>query len=222
MSTSRSDPRTRLIALPAAFAALLLLSAGVLFVFGWVGRAPTGERVTLQVVSSCPDAWAQRIDQRARTIGLGDVLLDVTGDTVRLEATLPGLPDDATAIPALLTAPGVLEIRRRGGEVVATEADLTEVYLSLDISGHPFVGLSLGAPAWERVRSLQPADVLEASLDGEVIELGEVKRVARKDELRVQPARETAAEEIREAADWHIVLGSGPGPCEVGSVGGVM
>ena len=50
-------------------------------------------------------------------------------------ATLPGLEGDEALIPALLAAPGALELR--GDAVVATTADLTVAQVRLDESACP-------------------------------------------------------------------------------------
>ncbi len=218
MSEPGAKSRLLMIALPAALAGVLLLSAAGLVIAGYVGRPATGERVSIHVRSSCAPAWQALLAARAEAIGLGEPALAVAGDRVTLTATLPGNPDDRTHMPALLTSPGLLTLHPAGGTPVATQDDLVEARLSMSYMGRATVVLRPSAVTWERIRALPPETVLVATLDGESVALGEVLRVSRDDELHVQPALPGAAEELRMAVDWSIVLGHGTAPCAVTSV----
>ncbi len=215
MSIESTKSRLFLISLPALLALLLLLSAGGLLFAGYVGRPATGERVTIHVASGCTPEWGERLAQRADAIGLGTPDLQVVGNRVLLTATLPGNPDDRTAVPALLTADGRLSLHVQDGETVASEADMAEVRLSMSYLGRATVVLGPSEPAWARIRALPLDSVLVATLDGESVELGELRRVGRDDELHVQPARERSRDELQMAADWAILLQTGPAPCAV-------
>jgi hypothetical protein len=215
MSKQVAKARVLMISLPALLALTLLLSVGALLIAGYVGRPATGERVTIQVRSACAPAWQERMAQRGEAIGLGKMAFRVAGDTVYLTATLPGNTDDRLTMPDLLVAPGRLSIHIVDGPPVATEADLAEVRLSMSYMGRPTVALRPSELAWEKIRAMPVEVILVATLDGVSVELGELRRVGRDDELHVQPVRETAAEEMQMAADWSILLRTGPAPCEV-------
>lgn len=215
MSDASTRSRMLMIALPGLLALLLLLSAGTLVVAGYVGRPATGVRAVIEVRSACAADWATLLETRALGIGLGEPVLSTAGDVVTVTATLPGNADDRESVPALLTAPGQLTVHVQDGETVATQADLAETRLSMSYMGRATVTLRPSDVAWARIRALDPEAVLVATLDGESVILGEIRRVGRDDELHVQPSLEKSADELRMVADWAIVLASGPGPCAV-------
>ncbi len=202
------------IAAPLLLAGLLAVSTGALWVAGWRGRAPVGVRAELHVDSECPLLWKDRLLQRAGSIGLGEAVGSVDGARATLVAILPGLEDDAKAMPELLTKPGRFAVYaglEPTGEVLATEADLVSVDLGLNLKGHPYVQLGLQPTAVERLKVA--GSPLTYALDGEVVDHHHAKGSIRGDEIRLQPRMDTVKTELRHAIDWNIVLRHGPAPC---------
>jgi len=218
-------PRPRfssLFALPLALGVLLAVAVVGLLVAGWIGRPAGGGRVTIEVTSDCPDAWAERIEARGDSVGLGEPVRSIRGDVVTYTATYPGLDDDMTAMPRLLTAPGVIAVLAgEGGETLATRADISEVHLSTDLRVHPRVELVFTPEAEARLieysRGPAPGEgqPVVVTLDGEVIEIFQDPRGWAGAEFDLQPELETLTDEIRSAVDWNILLRHGEGPCEV-------
>ena len=141
------------------------------------------------------------------------------GTRATLVAILPGLEDDAEAMPALLTQPGRFAVyagAEPAGEVLATEADIVSVDLGLNLQGHPYVQLGLQPAAAERLKV--GGSPLTYVLDGEVVDHHFAKGSIRGEEIRLQPRLDTVKEELRHATDWNIVLRHGPAPCPPASV----
>ncbi len=210
--------RLGLLLAPVAFAFVLAVIVGGLFIAGWIGRPATGERTVVTVRSDCPDDWSRVIGTRANSIGLGDRELSVDGDTTTLISTFPGLPDDIEAIPALLTKTGAFAVyavesaeSEPSGEPVVTHEDIIEVHLDLDLRNHPLVQLSFQPNALTRLRSTEGA--LLSTIDGEVVSTSRAPLNGKLIEL--QPFKPSLKEELRVATDWNIVLRSGPAPCSV-------
>lgn len=221
MSSPPDGTRVRvlLVALPALLALALALSTGGLWVASMVGRPARGEAASISVTSGCAEAWEPVLRTRAEGMGIGDLVVERRGGVVVVRGVLPGLEDDAVAVPRVLTAPGELSVRLDGqASPVATRADLVAARLTLDVRGHAYVGLELTDLARSRLRALPPDGRLVAELDGELIPIGPVDEWVPKEELWLQPKVRTTAEELRKAADWHLALSAGPAPCPVQAV----
>jgi hypothetical protein len=216
---SDAKPALFAIAAPLLLACILAISAGALWVAGWRGRDPVGARAAIHVDSDCPVLWKERLLQRAGSIGLGEAAGTVDGSRATLVAILPGLEDDAEAMPALLTQPGRFAVfagEDPAGEVLATEADIVSVDLGLNLKGHPYVQLGLQPTAVERLKVA--GSPLTYVLDGEVVDHHFAKGSIRGAEIRLQPRLDTIKDELRHATDWNIVLRHGPAPCPPASV----
>mgnify|MGYP007063401119 CR=1 FL=1 len=212
--SSSEKPSTFAIAIPLTLAILLGLSVAGLFVAGWLGREPGGVRAEILVESTCADAWAERLLQRAGSVGMGEASVTVEANEARLLATLPGLEDDLEAMPRLLTRGGRLEVfagEEALGEPVATEADVITVDLGLNLKGHPYVQLELQPAATERLKA--SGSPLAYAVDGEIVDHYRADGPIRGSEIRIQPRLATVKEELRVATDWNIALRHGPAPC---------
>ena len=217
--TDHVKPSLYAIMAPAVLALLLAFSVIGLFIAGWRGGSAEGERVHIHVESSCPDLWAERLLQRATSIGLGEPEVLVDEFRVTLTATLPGLEDDREAMPVLLTGIGRYSLyagEEPEGDPLATEADFTEINLNLNLKGHPVVELTFQPQAAGRIRDA--GSPLVHLLDGEIIDRFTAPEPVRGDEMRIQPRLQTLREELRVATDWNILLRHGPAPCEAESV----
>ncbi len=211
---SDAKPALYAIAAPLLLACILAVSTGALWVAGWRGREPVGVRAQVHVDSDCPVLWKERLLQRAGSIGLGEVTGSVDGARATLVAILPGLEDDAEAMPALLTQPGRFAVyagAEPDGEVLATEADIVSVDLGLNLKGHPYVQLGFQPAAVQRLKA--GGSPLTYVLDGEVVDHHFANGSIRGEEIRLQPRLDTVKKELRNATDWNIVLRHGPAPC---------
>ena len=217
--SSSEKPSTFAVAIPLTLAILLGVSVIGLFVAGWIGRSPGGVRAAISVESACSEAWAERLVQRAGSVGMGEVSVAVEGNQARLLATLPGLEDDLQTMPILLTREGRLEVfggEGSDGEPLATEADVMTVDLGLNLKGHPYVQLELASAAVDRLKAA--GSPLAYAVDGEIVDHYRADGPIRGSEIRIQPRLATVKEELRVATDWNIVLRHGPAPCPVENV----
>ena len=205
-----SGRRRLLMAVPLLISTLLLVAAlTVVFLLGG-DRAPTGERLEVRFAASCPETAAAIIRARADLIGLGAPSVEATADGVRLVATMPGLPDDATAIPALLARRGALEVTV-GDAVVATQDDVLTAEVNLDTSGVPYTAFRLSPAAVARVTG---EGAMVVRLDDEVLLEQEVAGLA-EDAIRSVPTGADMPSRMRAATDRSILLDSGAHSCDV-------
>lgn len=224
MLTTRMSTHTDRVALawrvvPVVFALFLVANIGALVLLGSLGGKASGERVSLRWQSSCAAQALPVMQSRGESLGLGEPEWAVSGDTITLTATMPGLDDDATAVPALLGAPGELELRL-DGRVLATRSDLVSARLELDESGMPLTKLTFSPEAGERLSA-----EVDAAPQGEIVFLLDGVEIARRPnsvkvnehQLRVLPGEGMTRERFRRATDWAIVLDHGRLPCGVGA-----
>jgi hypothetical protein len=208
---------------PFALGSILALSASSLFIMGWLGGTASGDRVVIKVQSACSVEWAERLEARGLSIGLGDPQILVEHDTVSYSVTLPGKPDDHTAMPALLTKTGKLEVFKANehgtgplGEALATTEDIIMVVFSLDARGHPYVDVDVQPHAAARFQG-DPQKLLYF-LDGQLVDHWPGLMPFEGNTIRLQPRGASKRDNMREAVDWNIVLRDGPAPCEVQSL----
>lgn len=218
-ATNATPWRILFVSMPILIAGGLAVAVGLFFVVTWIGKPATGAWVELRFTSSCGEAWAPVLMARANAVGLGEPSVrQAQGETI-LRARMPGLDDDLTAIPALLTRPGVFEIyvaegvdAPPAGAPIATNADVTEVYFQIDATGHPLAYLRLSELAQTRLNDADPPALLYV-LDGVVVDAFHSARQFDEDHVELRPRLQTTKEEVRVATDWSIALGSGPAPC---------
>ena len=213
----RPPGMSMVMAVPAIFAVLLLGALGLLVLRGQQDFEPTGARLEIRFATTCAAEAAPVIAARAEDIGLGEPRVTPDGSVVTLSGTMPGLPDDETAIPALLTRPGTFEARS-SGTVVVDQSDITDASLDMDASNSPFTRVKLAPSARARLQAAldaDPAGVLELTLDGERL-LDRPNSVKLDDgDLRLITDSGQPRERARVAADRAIALSSGPLPCPV-------
>ena len=205
--------------LPMLLAGFLIISLIALFVLTRIGGVAEGERVDMRFESTCAAELAPVIQSRAQEMGLGELQVDVQGQQVRVVATLPGLDDVRTAVPALLAKRGVFEIYQAEtleslpeGDPLAGQEDITNVWYQLSIEGHPVVQIELQPNALLRLQG-RSNPVLLYTLDHLVIETWDFEEGPDKDTVELQPELLRTEDEVRQAADWVILLRTGPTPC---------
>ncbi|MCB9765037.1 MAG: hypothetical protein H6739_35010 [Alphaproteobacteria bacterium] len=220
-----SPLRVLFVTSPLMLAMVLGVSVAVLIALSWIGGTAEGARAEITFESDCPAQWAERVQARAGAIGLGDPSLAQRGAQVSLTATLPGLEDDQTAIPALLTAPGVFAVYAAEtvdsapeGTPLATNDDIEDVFFQLDATGHPYTQVDLSPVAGQRVEAAAPPALLYV-LDGQVVDTFHSELGFKGSKLELHPKLLSTKEEVRRATDWMLMLKFGPAPCEARGVG---
>lgn len=202
------------MAVPLVFSALALVGALLALLKLDEGRPATGERVTLHVKTACAPPTGAVMLRRAAAVGLGDPVLVEAPDGLALTVTLPGLDDDRATIPALLTAPGKLEVRA-AGRTVATEDDVSGTALNMDASGSPYAEIAMNGLALTELReATKDGGRFTVLLDGATL-LDATFDAVRDEKLRLTPDRSTPGAQMRAVADWTILLSSGALPCPV-------
>ncbi len=216
---SEADGRVALAwrVLPVLFALLLLGNVGALVLLGSLGGRARGERVELLLSGPCLGPARAHLQARVESLGLGSPEWVDEPRGLVLRATLPGLPDDRSAIPALLSAPGELAVLSEG-QVVATRADLASAHLELDESGMPVNTLVFHPEPGERLARLveeRPQGELVFLLDGEEIARRPNSVKVTEHKLRIYPGEGETRDRMKRATDRSIVLGNGPLPCRL-------
>lgn len=213
-SASLSTSARLLLAIPLGISALAL--GGTLwYTLHDNGRMASGERVAMHFQTACGSQAAAVVRDRAARIGLGEPVLALEAGGFALTATLPGLPGDRAAIPALLARPGTL-VLSVGGAAVADAADITGAAVNLDAGGTPYAHLDLNPLAANALRAaITAGGALDLRLDDTVILHQDPAEAPSSDALSVFPTGGDALTQMRTATDWTILLGSGPLPCPV-------
>ena len=204
---------------PFILGLVLAISAIALTLAGWFGGEATGQRVLISFQTPCPEEWGELISSRGESVGLGEPVLEVLEGGVSYTATLPGMDDEMTAMPALLTAAGRLEIfasedgETPTGEPLITEADLVEAHMNLDARGHPFTDVEFHEDS--TVALHEHRGPMLYFVDGIFVDkwLGRVPFSG--ETVRLQPRSESKSENMRRAVDLAIVLQHGAAPCEI-------
>ncbi len=204
--------------IPLSLALLLVFLMAGWFAATWVGGAATGPRVSLAFTADCD--LSEPMLARAQAVGFGEIEVSHQASETLLQGRLPGLEDDLIAMPELLSSQGLLRVlpaeSAEGpatGEALATQVDLTEVWLQIGMSGHPYVLLVFQPNALTRIQDAE-AGALLFELDGEVIDFYDATRSPDDDDLRVQPKLQRTRDEVRLATDWNVIL-KDPLPCPV-------
>jgi hypothetical protein len=202
-------------AAPILLAVLLAGSIAALAFLSWRGGTASGDRVEITFVAPCPvDGWKTLLADRARAIGLGQPEVHSDGATVTVTATLPGLADDRTAIPALLAREGTL-VMRLDERVLATRADLVSAAPSVDEAGQPYASLTFTPEAAARIAEAGDGHDMTTLIDGEPRAAWLSTDTLETNTVRLLEGGADNRERMRRAADDAIVLSHGPLPCAV-------
>ena len=198
---------------PVILAVLFVVSIATLALLSWRGGTASGDRVAMTFVAACPvDTWQPLVTARARDVGLGDPEVRSDGARVTLTATLPGLADDRTAIPALLAREGALEMRLEE-RVLATRSDLVSAAPSVDEAGQPYALLTFTAEAAARIAEAGDGHDMTTLVDGEPRAAWMSTDTLKTQSVRLLEGGADNRERMRRAADDAIVLSHGPLPC---------
>jgi hypothetical protein len=217
--TPRLPPRPKaaviFLALPLVFAGALLAALALLFLMSHIGGEATGTRVALRFDGPCAAEALPLVEARAASIGLGEPVFAARDGQLHLTATLPGLPDDMRAMPALLVREGRVEVRQ-GMVVLANNGDMAKIVLEASGEGSPYTWLGLKPDAATRVAAALEADPegqLEIVVDGEIVAERPNSISLKNDGLRLVTGQGEAEARMRTAIDWSITLRHGPLPC---------
>ncbi|MCK6507258.1 hypothetical protein L6R53_28445 [Myxococcota bacterium] len=200
---------------PIAFALLLGGNVLALVILGRLGGQAEGERLRMVWQAPCAAQAEPVMRERGTSLGLGDPRWSVEDEQITLVATMPGLEDDRSAVPALLARPGLLEVRL-GDQVLATHRDLASARLELDDAGMPVTQLTLQPEVGQRV-----ADAVEAAQDSELVFILDGEELARRPntirvvdhQLKVIAGEGTTRVRMRRATDRAILLDHGALDC---------
>lgn len=208
------------MAAPVILGLLLLIAGGLVFVLGLLGGKASGPRLEVRMATSCPQQVASIAVARAKDVGMGDPVVTVDDGVVDFVATMPGLDDDRTAMPRLLSRGGHLRITPHGSdEVLATEADIKSVDLRLDEAGIPYAHVLFDPAATERLAKTtraHPEGSLDIAVDDDpVIVRPNRSRSLDDGELRIVNDQRLPKDRMRLATDTVIVLRHPPMPCDV-------
>ncbi|NOY26977.1 MAG: hypothetical protein GXP62_13995 [Oligoflexia bacterium] len=202
---------------PIGFALFLAANVGALAMLGYLGGRAGGSRLVITWHTGCAAQTLPIMQQRAESMGLGKPRWTTTSDQISLVATMPGLPDDATAVPALLGRSGQLRLRM-GDQVLATQADLTAASLEMDEAGMPYTQIVLSPEAGQKV-----AEAVDANHKGELVFDLDQEELARRpntiavehDKLKIIAGVGKTRDRFRRATDRAIILGHGALPCDL-------
>lgn len=217
MLAPRSASFQRFMALPVAFAVILMVATGVLAMLSWFGGSATGARAHMVFQGTCAAEARPLLAARAEAMGLGEPEWSLVGDRLELTATLPGLDDDLEAVPRLLSRRGLLELRR-GTTVVVSRDQVEGASIRLDEAGAAYTWIDLSSAGIEALEA-----ALEADPEGELAVISDStaaiprpnSRGVADDGIRVLPVAETPGQRMRRAADLAIVLTHGPLTCDM-------
>lgn len=223
-TTDERHARLLIVGFPVALAGLIGLAFAGLGVATYIGTDPQGQRAEVRVTSGCASDWSGLMHKRATDVGIGELAVTVEGQDAVLTGVLPGLEDDLTAIPELLTRPGELGIYAAEtiddepvGEPLATDVDVVNSWMQMGMMGHPYVQLELQPHALKRLQDTD-APVLLLVVDGQVADYFDADRDPDDDDVRIQPKLLTVQDEVRATTDLKIILQHGRAPCPVEDV----
>lgn len=204
----RSEAFRRFMVAPIVVAGLLFAATGALVLAAWRGGTAAGDRVVMRFSGDCAAAGAPVVLARAEAIGLGEPALAVEGRVVSLTATLPGLPDDRSAVPALLARSGRFEATGATGRVLSN-AELASAQIRLDESGLPYTWIGLrptGVEAMKALRAADPTGSMQLRIDHEQPTPRPNDIDLEDDGLRVLTSEGPTDRRMREAADRAILI----------------
>ena len=154
-----------ILALPGLGFLAIAIGYTALFAAGSAGRSIDGPEVELRF-SGCPDAQ-QAITARLSDMGLPATALPSSdASTFGFRLKLPADPEAARAIPSTLASPGQLQIQD-ADEAIATNSDLVDASVKMDLLTEPSLLLTLSDAATERLKShARPGHRVSLHIDG--------------------------------------------------------
>ena len=199
--------------IPLSLLVLVLVAYVALYVAGVSGRPATGPRVAMRY-ETCPDAKAS-LEARAAAMGLGDVRVESTESGVVVRAQLPDDASVAAAIPETLAKTGALDILDAAGSAVVAAGHVEETSIHMGTKGAQTL-VQLDPEATESLRRH-----MQDHGDGRIAVCLDGVRLFERKNLPVEPRGRlelnapgtTEAAQVRVAAEWSVIIGSGPLPC---------
>ena len=204
-----------ILSLPILGVGVVFVLYGIMWSMGLSGRAAKGEVVEL-AFDGCAEAQPL-IEARLADIGLTEATWRSVSGGFAVQTRLTGDPQVDATIPATLATPGALEVRA-DGTVIATNADLTEATVRMDLFMVPYVLLHLDADAAQRAQDAMRADPtgkLAFFVDGEDIGWQSNQNTVAKGNLEVSLHITDEEARMHAVAAWSVVLDHGPLPCGV-------
>jgi preprotein translocase subunit SecD len=206
------------MAVPVVFGGLLMVAVLSLVILSQFEGCISGDRMRIELQSSCAEQASEVISERVEMMGLGEPQMQVEGDRITLDATFPGYSDsEDQTIPETLAATGDL-VLISNGETVMRRAEINEVALDQDESGMPIVNLVLSEEAATRISAeidAQPEGSMQFELDGEFVVTRPNSRQLNDLEIRVLVDHGKTELRMQQMADLNILLNTALMPCDV-------
>ncbi len=213
----RIRPKGGCLVLSAPMIAVPLVALAYLYLFysGFNGVSATGDTVQMQF-ESCAEASAIVL-ARAEDMGLGDTSLEVSQGGFIIGAVLPNRKGASNEIAATFAGEGRFALRA-GDIELATDADIVDASVRLDITMTPTTLINLNETARDRIYAHIDANregKLEVWLENEMVwDYGSMRPMI-DGEIEVPPSAENDEARMKLAAHRAIVLNNGPLPCKV-------
>lgn len=203
------------MAAPIAYAVLLMGALGLLVFLIWLGSTADGARVRVSIESQCLSKSASLIEDRADEIGLAELSSKEEGTLLILDAILPDLENAQADIPNLLVQTGNLSFQD-GETVLAKDVVVKDASIALGESGMPYAAVVLETETRQKLQKhilKNPKGFVSIYLDGKkIIERPNTNKLS-DTELRLISSVGGMRAQMKQTADWAIVLKHGPLPC---------
>ena len=213
----RPKALSALMAVPAVFALLLVVSTIVLGYLMYRGGKANGAKVSMVFIGECAVAAQTVIQSRATDIGLAELKFRSTSDQLEVTARLPGNENDLEHIPRVLSQSGVFQMRDAEGEVLLDQSHVKSVSLRLDQGGMPEAILEIDKIVQQEVQEKldQRQDGFsELWLDGELINR-RPNTIKMADDFRLVTNDIAPQNRMQRAVDFGILLRNGIHPCSL-------
>ena len=224
MSDEVVTPRPRagclFLALPILMTVVIASLYFILFFMGSITGAASGERVTW-TVQTCPQG-KDMIVERVKAIGLGQPNWTPNGSAWTLEATLPGRDEKADKrIPDVLAQTGQLGLFRGTAanpdqQLIGLD-EMTSTSFTLREMANPVIEVRLTREALKKLRTYMdqnPEDSLSIWLDDTKIMERSNTPVMDGNLIELRHHGDNKRESLAITAEWSVVLGNGPLPCD--------
>ena len=203
------------MAAPIVYATLLMAALGLLIFFIWVGEVADGVKVRIDIDGQCLKESTPLIEARIEEIGLGEVFVERSQNTLSIEAVLPKIDKAEEEIPLLLIQEGYLSFRD-AEEILAKDVVVRDASVALGESGMPYTRVRLQKDVrvllQKHIRS-NPTGIISIYLDGKkIIDRPNTSKLSN-EELRLIHSEGGMRVQMKQTTDWSIVLKHGPLPC---------
>ena len=218
MKTPPPRPKKLLLFMsaPIVYASLLMGALGLLVFLIWTGSSADGVKVRIKIESQCLKDSAKLIEARAEEIGLGELSLQTENNLLQIDAVLPDMENAEKEIPLLLIQGGYLSFFE-GDRILAKNVVIKDASVTLGESGMPYARIILET----KVRRVLQKHILGDPMSFTSIYLDGVKIIDRPNtnklsdaELRLIYSKGGMRVQMKQTADWAIVLKHGPLPCQ--------